>query len=61
MSVAPGYPIRQWTDEALDAHASVGPHAGMTCQGCIQLERRVYERAAVDAGLVSERFAEGWL
>lgn len=61
MSVAPGYPVRPWTDEQLDGHATVGPHSSVSCQGCIQLERREFERAAVADGLVIERFAEGWL
>lgn len=61
MSVAPGYPIRQWTDEDLDDHTNAGPHASMTCQGCIQLERREVERAAVDTGEVITQLAEGWL
>jgi hypothetical protein len=61
VSVAPGYPVRRWTDEELDAHATVGPHAAMTCQGCIQRERREYEREAVDAREVITVVADGWL
>lgn len=61
MSVAPGYPVRPWTDEELDAHATSGPHSPLTCQGCSQLERREFERTAVANGFVTERFAEGWL
>jgi hypothetical protein len=61
VSVAPGYPIRRWTDEQLDEHAIAGPHSTLTCQGCIQGERRAFEREAVARGEVAERFAEGWL
>jgi hypothetical protein len=61
MSVAPGYPIRRWTDEDLDAHATVGPHASMTCQGCIQRDRREIERQAVDAGEAIPNLSDGWL
>lgn len=61
MSVAPGYPIRKWTDEELDDHTKTGPHSQITCQGCIQGERRAFERAAVDGGEVDARLSEGWL
>ncbi len=61
MSIAPGYPIRQWTDKELDLHARAGQHSPVTCQGCIQLERREFERAAVARGDVIAGLAEGWL
>lgn len=61
MSVAPGYPIRRWTDDELDDHTKAGPHASLTCQGCIQRDRREVERAAVDAGETIPRLSDGWL
>lgn len=33
MSVAPGYPVRRWTEEQLDARDEVGPHSQITRQG----------------------------
>lgn len=54
--------VRRWSDELLNDHPkNCGPRETYRCKGCAELQRREFEREAVDGKEVAAPLAEGWL